>query len=424
MKELYLAEINKTKDKKEMEVFINTISRMIPDTDSKNVCLSYIKNMINSFSGNYINPVSVQINIYNRIDMIISHVNEWLKSFDSNMILAELPSMIDNYRSGDFNQMVLDAIKQKEAPKPDNPEPSNPSSSQANSTAGVENNVVPEIIIKCEEELKEKFGKYGISDVDSLINTLKGKDEKIMDDFVVSFKQSINNVVDALIKDKCINIDKEFVKNICNEINIDCTDKEIDDFVKEVKNIIGDGTIELKSSLKNSIDKMVDAVIRLIREATESNDQQSKEEIVDVEVIEPNTSQSKEDVQEESKQEPKEKEQVEKNAKEEIKEESPEKEDAIIPVPINKDTVRILSNILNLDNKGFKDIFDTLGDTQQEFIKVIIAFKNGKTKGKKPFKMLMSDYNELVTLNNNLTNKKEQAVQQSNEVKTTATATA
>ena len=48
---------------------------------------------------------------------------------------------------------------------------------------------------------------------------------------------------------------------------------------------------------------------------------------------------------------------MEKNAKEETKEESPEKkEDAIIPVPINKDTLGILSNILNLDGKEFKDI--------------------------------------------------------------------
>ena len=121
MKELYLAEINKTKDKKEMEVFINTISRMIPDTDSKNVCLSYIKNMINSFSGNYINPVSVQINVYNKIDMIIKHVDEWLSSFDSDAILAELPLLIDEYRSGDFNEIVMAAIKSKQSPKSNKP---------------------------------------------------------------------------------------------------------------------------------------------------------------------------------------------------------------------------------------------------------------------------------------------------------------
>lgn len=402
MKELRLGEIKRQYN--EADMYIDTVEMMLPNNNNRKIYLSYIRNKINLLEENNC-ILNIQINIYNKIKDIIKHVDEWLASFDYEKIIDELPSMIDNYRSGDFNQMVLDAIKQKEAPKPDNPEPSNPSSSQANS--GAENNVVPEIINKYEDELKEKLSKFGIdtSNLNNLINTLKNKDEKLVDDCITSFKQSLFSLVDTLIKDEYnINIDEEFAKNICNQLNIDCTDKEISDFVKEVTNIIDHGSIELSTVLKTGIDKMLDAFIRFIRNESSTQSQ--------------------------SKEEPKEKEQVEKNAKEETKEESPEKEDAIIPVPINKDTLGILSNILNLDNKGFKDIFDTLGDTQQELLKVLIALKNGNTKGKKPFKMLMSDYNELVTLNNNLvstkaeTNKKEQAVQQSNEVKTTATATA
>ena len=98
--------------------------------------------------------------------------------------------------------------------------------------------------------------------LNNLINTLKNKDEKLVDDCITSFKQSVFSLVDTLIKDEYnINIDEEFAKNICNQLNIDCTDKEISDFVKEVTNMIDHGSIELSTVLKTGIDKMLDAFI-------------------------------------------------------------------------------------------------------------------------------------------------------------------
>lgn len=118
MKELRLAEIER--QYREAEKYVSIAGRMIPKNDRADIYLSYIRNRINEFGDN-ISASNVQINIYNDIDYIISCVDEWLDSFDSDAILAELPLLIDSYRDGDFNEIVMAAIKSKQSPKSNKP---------------------------------------------------------------------------------------------------------------------------------------------------------------------------------------------------------------------------------------------------------------------------------------------------------------
>ena len=379
MKELYLSKVENDRGEA-IDRYIHIAEKLLPKNENAAIYVAFIRNMINGFGSDDITE-SVQINIYPHIDSIVKDVNEWLESFDSKKIISKLPSLIDNYRKGDFNEIVKAEIKATEAKVKIEKE-------ETKEEAGVENNKIPQIIKKYEDEAKKKFSEFGIdtTDIDTLVKSFKDKDEKVINDFESFIRKAADDIINALTKDNLI-IDGKFIKDICTQLNIECTDKEIEEFLQIVSGVLSETSSSLETTLKNGVNKMIDAIIALIRKRVE----ESKEE---------------------KTEKPKERE-VEKVTEGKTKEEKTEKNQNVeITANVDNNNAKKFANIVNMNIKNYTDIYASLKDSQQKYINLLRAFKAGvRNYGEEHIKLgdnkiTITDYNELIVINKKITSTK------------------
>ena len=394
MKELYLSKVEKDRGEA-IDRYIHIAEKLLPKSENAAIYVAFIRNMINGFGSDDITE-SVQISIYPHIDSIVKDVNEWLESFDSKKIISKLPSLINEYRHGDFNEIVKAEIEKiekateakeevKEETKDENKVEE--ATKEAKEEVGVENNKIPQIIKKYEDEIKNKFSGIDATSVDTLVKSFKGKDEKLINDFELFIRKAADDIINnVLTKDNLI-IDNNFIKDICTQLNIECTDKEIEEFLQIVSGVLSETSFEVETTLKNGVNKMIDAIIALIRKRVE----ESKEE---------------------KTEKPKERE-VEKVTEGKTKEEkTKENQNVEISANVDNTNVKKFANIVNMNMKDYSDIYVGLKDSQQKYLNLLRAFKAGdRTYVEERIKlgynkMTIVDYNELIAISKKITSTK------------------
>ena len=402
MKELYLSKVEKDLGE-EIDRYIHIAENLLPKNENTEIYLAFIRNMLNGFGSDEM-AESVQLNVYEDIDNIVRDVNEWLESFDSKKIISKLPSLINEYRDGDFNKIVKTELEKVEEAKAEIEKATEAKAEiekeETKEEAGVENNKIPQIIKKYEDEIKNKFSEFGIdttSDIDTLVKSFKDKDEKVINDFESFIRKAADDIINAL-KDNLI-IDEKFIKAICTQLNIECTDKETEEFLQIVSGVLSETSSKLETTLKNGVNKMIDAIIALIRKRVE----ESKEE---------NTEKPKEET--ETKEREMEKDTKGKTTKEPKTEKNKEEKNQNVEITANVDNnnVKKFTNIVNMNIKDYTDIYASLKDSQQKYMNILRAFKAGdRTYVEEHIKlgdnkMSIVDYNELIAINKKITSTK------------------
>ena len=410
MKELYLSKV-KNDLGEEIDRYIHIAENLLPKNENTAIYAAFIRNMINGFGCDDDEITeSIQLNVYEDIDSIVKDVNEWLESFDSKKIISKLPSLINEYRDGDFNEIVKAEIekiekateakaKEKEVTKDKNKVEE--ATKEAKEEVGVENNKIPQIIKKYEKEIKNKFSEFGIdaSDIDTLVKSFKGKDKKLINDFESFIRKAADDIINALTKDNLI-IDGKFIKDICTQLNIECTDKEIEEFLQIVSGVLSETSSVLETTLKNGVNKMIDAIIALIRKKVE----ESKEE--ETEKPKEETEKPKEETETKERE-------MEKGTEGKTKEEkTKENQNVEISANVDNTNVKKFANIVNMNMKDYSDIYVGLKDSQQKYLNLLRAFKAGdRTYVEERIKlgynkMTIVDYNELIAINKKITSTK------------------
>ena len=413
MEELYLAEVEKDWGD-ELLNYIEIAKRMLPKNGNEKIYLAYIRNRLNLI-GKDLCPTNVQVNIYSDIDNIIKRVDIWLASFDSKKIISKLPSLINEYRHGDFNEIVKAEIekiekateakaKEKEVTKDENKVEE--ATKEAKEEAGVENNKIPQIIKKYEDKMKKKFSGIDVTSVDTLVKSFKDKDEKVINDFESFIRKAADDIINVL-KDNLI-IDKKFIKDICTQLNIECTDKEIEEFLQIVSGVLSETSSSLETTLKNGVNKMIDAIIALIRKRVEESKEEKTEKPKEREVEKVTEGKTKE----EKTEKPKERE-VEKGTEGKTKEEKTEKNQNVeITANVDNNNVKKFTNIVNMNLSDYTNIYASLKDSQQKYINLLRAFKAGDKSYVEEHiklgdnKMTIADYNELIAISKKITSTK------------------
>ena len=405
MKELYLSKVQNDLGEA-IDRYIHIAENLLPKNENTAIYVAFIRNMINGFGCDDDEITeSIQLNVYEDIDNIVRDVNEWLESFDSKKIISKLPSLINEYRDGDFNEIVKAEIEKiekateakeevKEETKDENKVEE--ATKEAKEEAGVENNKIPQIIKKYEDEIFSEFG-IDASDIDTLVKSFKGKDKKLINDFESFIRKAADDIINVL-KDNLI-IDNNFIKDICTQLNIECTDKEIEEFLQIVSGVLSETSSSLETTLKNGVNKMIDAIIALIRKKVE----ESKEE---------ETEKPKEET--ETKEREMEKDTKGKTTKtEKNKEEKTEKNKNVeITANVDNNNVKKFTNIVNMNIKDYTDIYASLKDSQQKYINLLRAFKAGDKSYVEEHiklgdnKMTITDYNELIVISKKITSTK------------------
>ena len=416
MKELYLSKVEKDRGEA-IDRYIHIAEKLLPKSENAAIYVAFIRNMINGFGSDDITE-SVQISIYPHIDSIVKDVNEWLESFDSKKIISKLPSLINEYRHGDFNEIVKAEIEKiekateakeevKEETKDENKVEE--ATKEAKEEVGVENNKIPQIIKKYEDEIKNKFSEFGIdaSDIDTLVKSFKGKDKKLINDFESFIRKAADDIINVLTKDNLI-IDNNFIKDICTQLNIECTDKEIEEFLQIVSGVLSETSFEVETTLKNGVNKMIDAIIALIRKRVEESKEEKTEKPKEREVEKVTEGKTKE----EKTEKPKERE-VEKGTEGKTKEEKTEKNQNVeITANVDNNNAKKFANIVNMNIKNYTDIYASLKDSQQKYINLLRAFKAGDKSYVEEHiklgdnKITIADYNELIAISKKITSTK------------------
>ena len=402
MKELYLSKVEKDRGEA-IDRYIHIAEKLLPKSENAAIYVAFIRNMINGFGSDDITE-SVQISIYPHIDSIVKDVNEWLESFDSKKIISKLPSLINDYRHGDFNEIVKAEIEKiekateakeevKEETKDENKVEE--ATKEAKEEVGVENNKIPQIIKKYEDEIFSEFG-IDASDIDTLVKSFKGKDKKLINDFESFIRKAADDIINVLTKDNLI-IDNNFIKDICTQLNIECTDKEIEEFLQIVSGVLSETSSSLETTLKNGVNKMIDAIIALIRKKVE----ESKEE--ETEKPKEETEKPKREMEKDTKG---------KTQKEKTEKNKEEKNQVEISANVDNTSVKKFANIVNMNMKDYSDIYVGLKDSQQKYLNLLRAFKAGdRTYVEERIKlgynkMTIVDYNELIAINKKITSTK------------------
>lgn len=391
MKELYLSKVEKDLGE-EIDRYIHIAENLLPKNENTEIYLAFIRNMLNGFGSDEM-AESVQLNVYEDIDNIVRDVNEWLESFDSKKIISKLPSLINEYRDGDFNKIVKTELEKVEEAKAEIEK------EETKEEAGVENNKIPQIIKKYEDEIKNKFSEFGIdttSDIDTLVKSFKDKDEKVINDFESFIRKAADDIINAL-KDNLI-IDEKFIKAICTQLNIVCTDKETEEFLQIVSGVLSETSSKLETTLKNGVNKMIDAIIALIRKRVE----ESKEE--ETEKPKEETEKPKREMEKDTKGKTQ-KAKTEKNKEE-------KNQNVEISADVDNTNVKKFTNIVNMNIKDYTDIYASLKDSQQKYINLLRAFKAGDKSYVEEHiklgdnKMTIADYNELIAISKKITSTK------------------
>lgn len=391
MKELYLSKVESDLGKG-LDTYIDIAKQLLPKNENTEIYVAFIRNMLNGFGSYDEMAESVQINVYANINGIVKDVDEWLESFDSKKIISKLPSLINNYRKGDFNEIVNAEIEKATEAKGEIEK-----ATEAKEEAGVENNKIPQIIKKYEDEIKNKFSEFGIdtTSVDTLVKSFKDKDEKVINDFELFIRKAADDIINVL-KDNLI-IDKKIIKNICTQLNIECTDKEIEEFSQIVSGVLSKTSSKLETTLKNGVNKMIDAIMVLIRNG------KAKEE----------TEKPKEEKTEKAKREM-EKGTKEKTTKEPKTEKNKEEKNQNVEITVDVDNTNAkkFANIVNMNMEDYNNIYVGLKDNQQKYLNLLRAFKAGdrnyvEERIKLGYnKMTIVDYNELIAINKKITSTK------------------
>ena len=410
MKELYLSKVEKDRGEA-IDRYIHIAEKLLPKSENAAIYVAFIRNMINGFGSDDITE-SVQISIYPHIDSIVKDVNEWLESFDSKKIISKLPSLINDYRHGDFNEIVKAEIEKiekateaKEEVKEETKDKNKVEEAEAKEEVGVENNKIPQIIKKYEKEIKNKFSEFGIdaSDIDTLVKSFKGKDKKLINDFESFIRKAADDIINAITKDNLI-IDNNFIKDICTQLNIECTDKEIEEFLQIVSGVLSETSSVLETTLKNGVNKMIDAIIALIRKKVE----ESKEE--ETEKPKEETEKPKEET--ETKEREMEKDTKGKTTKTEKNKEEKTTQQVEISADVDNNNAKKFANIVNMNIKNYTDIYASLKDSQQKYINLLRAFKAGDKSYVEEHiklgdnKITIADYNELIAISKKITSTK------------------
>ena len=389
MKELYLSKVQNDLGEA-IDRYIHIAENLLPKNENTAIYVAFIRNMINGFGCDDDEITeSIQLNVYEDIDNIVRDVNEWLESFDSKKIISKLPSLINEYRQGDFNEIVKAEIEKATEPKAEIEK-----ATEAKEEAGVENNKIP-IIKKYEDEIKNKFG-IDASDIDTLVKSFKDKDEKVINDFESFIRKAADDIINALTKDNLI-IDNNFIKDICTQLNVECTDKEIEEFLQIVSGVLSETSSSLETTLKNGVNKMIDAIIALIRKKVE----ESKEE---------ETEKPKEET--ETKEREMEKDTKGKTTKTEKNKEEKTTQQVEISADVDNNNAKKFANIVNMNIKDYTDIYASLKDSQQKYINLLRAFKAGDKSYVEEHiklgdnKITIADYNELIAISKKITSTK------------------
>ena len=425
MKELYLSKVEKDLGEG-LDRYIHIAENLLPKNENTAIYAAFIRNMLNGFGSYDEMAESVQLNVYEDIDNIVRDVNEWLESFDSKKIISKLPSLINEYRDGDFNKIVKtelekateakaeiekateakaeiekeetkeEAVVEKEETK----EEAGVEKEETKEEAGVENNKIPQIIKKYEDEIKNKFSEFGIdttSDIDTLVKSFKDKDEKVINDFESFIRKAADDIINVL-KDNLI-IDEKFIKDICTELNIECTDKETEEFLQTVSGVLSETSSKLETTLKNGVNKMIDAIIALIRKRVE----ESKEE---------ETEKPKEETETKEREMEKDTKRKTKEAKTEKNKEEKTTQQVEISADVDNTNVKKFANIVNMNMKDYTDIYASFKEDQQKYINLLRAFKAGdRTYVEEHIKLgdnkiTITDYNELIAISKKITSTK------------------
>ena len=412
MKELYLSKVQNDLGE-EIDRYIHIAENLLPKNENTAIYAAFIRNMINGFGCDDDEITeSIQLNVYEDIDNIVRDVNEWLESFDSKKIISKLPSLINEYRDGDFNEIVKAEIEKiekateakeevKEETKDEN-KVEEATKEAKEEAAGVENNKIPQIIKKYEDEIKNKFSGIDATSVDTLVKSFKDKDEKVINDFESFIRKAADDIINVL-KDNLI-IDKKFIKDICTQLNIECTDKEIEELLQIVSGVLSETSSKLETTLKNGVNKMIDAIIALIRKKVE----ESKEE--KTEKPKEETEKPKEET--ETKEREMEKDTKGKTTKTEKNKEEKTTQQVEISADVDNTNVKKFANIINMNIKDYTDIYASFKDDQQKYMNLLRAFKAGdRTYVEEHIKlgdnkMTITDYNELIVINKKITSTK------------------
>ena len=320
--------------------------------------------------------------------------------------------MINEYRHGDFNEIVKAEIEKiekateakeevKEETKDENKVEE--ATKEAKEEVGVENNKIPQIIKKYEDEIKNKFG-IDASDIDTLVKSFKGKDKKLINDFESFIRKAADDIINnVLTKDNLI-IDNNFIKDICTQLNIECTDKEIEELLQIVSGVLSETSSSLETTLKNGVNKMIDAIIALIRKRVE----ESKEE--ETEKPKEETEKPKEET--ETKEREMEKDTKGKTTKTEKNKEEKTTQQVEISADVDNNNAKKFANIVNMNIKNYTDIYASLKDSQQKYINLLRAFKAGDKSYVEEHiklgdnKITIADYNELIAISKKITSTK------------------
>ena len=406
MEELYLAEVEKDWGD-ELLNYIEIAKKMLPKNGNEKIYLAYIRNRLNLI-GKDLCPTNVQVNIYSDIDNIIKRVDIWLASFDSEKIISKLPSMINNYRKGDFNEIVKAEIEKATEAK------AKIEKEETKEEAGVENSNIPQIIKKYEDEIKDKFSVFGIdttSDIDTLVKSFKDKEEKeVINAFELFIRKAADNIINVLTKDNSIIIDEKFIKDMCTQLNIEYTDKEIQDLLQIVSGVLSETSSKLETTLKNGVNKMIDAIMALIRNGKPKEETETKEREMEKDTKRKTKEAKTEKPREET--ETKERE-MEKDTKGKTKETKTEKNQNVeISADVDNTNVKKFANIVNMNMKDYTDIYASFKEDQQKYMNLLRAFKAGdRTYVEEHIKLgdnkiAITDYNELVAINKKITSTK------------------
>ena len=414
MKELYLSKVEKDLGEG-LDRYIHIAENLLPKNENTAIYAAFIRNMLNGFGSYDEMAESVQLNVYEDIDNIVRDVNEWLESFDSKKIISKLPSLINEYRQGDFNEIVKAEIEKAteakaeiekateakaEIEKEETKEEAVVEKEETKEEAGVENNKIPQIIKKYEDEAKKKFSEFGIdttSDIDTLVKSFKDKDEKVINDFESFIRKAADDIINAL-KDNLI-IDEKFTKDICTQLNIECTDKETEEFLQIVSGVLSETSSKLETTLKNGVNKMIDAIIALIRKRVE----ESKEE---------ETEKPKEETETKEREMEKDTKRKTKEAKTEKNKEEKTTQQVEISADVDNTNVKKFANIVNMNMKDYTDIYASFKEDQQKYINLLRAFKAGdRTYVEEHIKLgdnkiTITDYNELIAISKKITSTK------------------
>ena len=406
MKELYLSKVEKELGEG-LDRYIHIAENLLPKNENTAIYVAFIRNMINGFGCDDDEITeSIQLNVYEDIGNIVKDVDEWLASFDSKKIISKLPSLINEYRHGDFNEIVKAEIEKiekateakeevKEETKDENKVEE--ATKEAKEEVGVENNKIPQII----NEIKNKFSEFGI-DATSVDTLVKSFDEKVINDFESFIRKAADDIINVL-KDNLI-IDNNFIKDICTQLNIECTDKEIEEFLQIVSGVLSETSSSLETTLKNGDNKMIDDIIALLRKRVE----ESKEE--ETEKPKEETEKPKEET--ETKEREMEKGTEGKTTKTEKNKEEKTTQQVEISADVDNNNAKKFANIVNMNIKNYTDIYASLKDSQQKYINLLRAFKAGDRNYVEEHiklgdnKITIADYNELIAINKKITSTK------------------